>query len=84
MTTEPKTDNGTKRTTRRSRKANDQVPAVLARVIAELDKIDDAGRDRVLRSVAAYYGKGKGLYYPPGVRGDDGGQPRTRGAGGEG
>jgi len=73
MTTEPKTDNGTKRT-RRSRKAADQVPAVLAKVIAELDKIDHAGRERVLRSVAAYYGT------KPSVAYRDSEQPRTRGA----
>jgi hypothetical protein len=69
-------DKATTKRTRRSRKQGDQVPAVLSKVIAELDKIDDAGRERVLRSVAAYYGRCKTY------RGaDDNDPPRTpRGA----
>lgn len=82
--TDAKGDNGDKTTTKRtqrSRKQADQVPVVLSKVIAELDKIDNAGRERVLRSVAAYYATGKGLgglNYPPGVRDAD--VPAYRGA----
>lgn len=57
MATKKDKDNGSKpTTTRRSRRVATAPANILASCIAELDKLDGAEREKVLRSIHAYYG----------------------------
>lgn len=78
-------DETTPTTTRRSRRVATAPQNVMATCIAELEKLDEEERARVMRAIAAYFGGQQALplLYPPGVRGaeipEDDGKPTPRG-----